>query len=72
MTVRDFKPILEEFQQKHGDCPYRDMVFEYEAEVQRLSQIIIEYEHALGHVVECGRCPDCQRLATFALDTRTQ
>lgn len=29
---------------------------------------ILEYEHALEHVIDCGSCEQCTRLAQSALD----
>lgn len=34
----------------------------------KLKAQILEYEHALEHVIECASCEQCDRLAQSALD----
>lgn len=36
--------------------------------ILELQAQILEYEHALQHVVYCKSCNDCERLAQSALD----
>lgn len=35
---------------------------------ENLKAKILEYEHALEHVIDCGSCGDCTRLSQSALD----
>lgn len=44
----------------YGSTPYDELM--------ALRAQILEYEHALDHVIECGACEDCKSLSQSALN----
>lgn len=43
-------------------------IFDWAAVVDELTAQVLEYEHALQHVIDCGSCEQCMRLVQSALD----
>lgn len=49
------------------EAPVRELVAKANR-TENLEAEVLELRHALEHVVECGTCGDCVRLAQGALD----